>query len=506
DYQIEAIEVNGGPAALINPYPFYDVWENQTIAVTFVISDLPPPAPQNLAATPSNHQITLTWDRNTEPDLHKYNIYRDTASPAETLIDNVVASSPPDTFYVDTNVIVGTPYYYRVTAVDSAGNESGYSNEASATLEAATIVINEILQNPAAVYDNLGEWFELYNPGAAEIDINGWQISDNGTNQHTIVNGGPLIIQPGAYLVLGRNDNFATNGNVTVHYQYDNFTLGNGYDAVILKDNQGAEIDRIEYDNGLTFPDPNGASMELGDPNLDNAIGVNWQAALDTFGAGDRGTPGVRNSVSAPHLEINANSLVFGHICQGSNSVLELIISNTGFDTLVVDSIYTDNADFSPDIVEDNLARNDSITVTITFSPATVGAISGQFIIESNNNDQPQTIISLSGTGRYLNANIAVSADTLSFGEVFIGEGDSLSLTISNIGCNTLEVEEMDIDNPPFDIQPQQQTLPTDASFVATVTFSPQTAGVKIDTLTIHSDDDDQPQFHVILTGIGVVF
>jgi outer membrane protein assembly factor BamB len=92
----------------------------------------PPSTPQNLTATPGDQQVILRWSQNTESDLHKYNIYRDTSSPANTLIDSVVGS-PPDTFYVDMAVVNNITYYYRITAVDIVGNESGFSNEVVTT-------------------------------------------------------------------------------------------------------------------------------------------------------------------------------------------------------------------------------------------------------------------------------------------------------------------------------------------------------------------------------------
>jgi hypothetical protein len=44
-----------------------------------------------------------------------------------------VAGGPPDTVYTDTGLSNGTTYYYRITAVDSAGNASGFSSEVSET-------------------------------------------------------------------------------------------------------------------------------------------------------------------------------------------------------------------------------------------------------------------------------------------------------------------------------------------------------------------------------------
>jgi hypothetical protein len=57
-----------------------------------------------------------------------------------------------------------------------------------------------------------------------------------------------------------------------------------------------AEVDRVEWDDGATFPDPTGASMELARDRLEeNHLGENWREGWTIFGAGDTGTPGARN-------------------------------------------------------------------------------------------------------------------------------------------------------------------------------------------------------------------
>ncbi|MDX1500714.1 MAG: lamin tail domain-containing protein, partial [Thermoanaerobaculia bacterium] len=53
------------------------------------------------------------------------------------------------------------------------------------------------------------------------------------------------------------------------------------------------------------FPDPNGASMALIDPSLDNNAGGNWCTSSTPFGDGDRGTPGAANDCGAVPLVIN---------------------------------------------------------------------------------------------------------------------------------------------------------------------------------------------------------
>ncbi len=48
------------------------------------------------------------------------------------------------------------------------------------------IIICEIMQDPATVTDANGEYFEVYNNGDADVDMNGWIIKDDGTDSHTI--------------------------------------------------------------------------------------------------------------------------------------------------------------------------------------------------------------------------------------------------------------------------------------------------------------------------------
>ena len=91
-----------------------------------------PAAPQNLAATAGNGQVTLKWNKNTEADFLKYRIYKGTTSGGETLVDSSTASIT-DTTKTLSGLTNGTTYYFKVTAIDSARLESVYSNEASAT-------------------------------------------------------------------------------------------------------------------------------------------------------------------------------------------------------------------------------------------------------------------------------------------------------------------------------------------------------------------------------------
>lgn len=76
--------------------------------------------------------ISVNWTDNTEPDLDHYNVYRSTVQGGPYVKVNVDNVSQSDFF--DSGLPDSTTYYYVVTAVDLAGNESGYSDEAFATV------------------------------------------------------------------------------------------------------------------------------------------------------------------------------------------------------------------------------------------------------------------------------------------------------------------------------------------------------------------------------------
>ena len=67
---------------------------------------------------------TLTWNKNLEPDVAKYNIYRSVGAAPVRVAGNLHASVPATlATYVDTITTDGD-YFYGITAVDTANNES----------------------------------------------------------------------------------------------------------------------------------------------------------------------------------------------------------------------------------------------------------------------------------------------------------------------------------------------------------------------------------------------
>ncbi|MGO4692097.1 PA14 domain-containing protein [Glaciibacter sp. 2TAF33] len=124
--------LTGGPHIVVVEY--YQGWGDAKIIVDYnkAGADVEAPAaPTGAVASPVNATIRLDWTPSTSSDTTGYRVYRGT-TPGVTATGTPKSGTTLLTqpFYVDASVTSGTTYYYVVTAVDAAGNESAVSNEA----------------------------------------------------------------------------------------------------------------------------------------------------------------------------------------------------------------------------------------------------------------------------------------------------------------------------------------------------------------------------------------
>jgi hypothetical protein len=96
---------------------------------SFFLSSLPV-APANLSATPvSSSQINLSW---TDPSTNETGFQIERKTGGGGTYAQIGTAAANATTYSDSGLAEGTTYFYRVRAVNGAGN-SAYSSEASAT-------------------------------------------------------------------------------------------------------------------------------------------------------------------------------------------------------------------------------------------------------------------------------------------------------------------------------------------------------------------------------------
>jgi hypothetical protein len=156
-------ELNIGCGGLAAPDGWFDgvidelVISDVARRVEDIAPDLPPVPPAGFTVAALDTQSALLeWLPNPEPDIAHYNVYRSTTQGFAPTAGDLVAS-PTDTFYLDAG-LSSDVYYYRVSAVDTAGQEGGFSQEGSAIL----------LAPPAPILMARYSTMELHLPQPAE--------------------------------------------------------------------------------------------------------------------------------------------------------------------------------------------------------------------------------------------------------------------------------------------------------------------------------------------------
>ncbi len=157
------------------------------------------------------------------------------------------------------------------------------------------ILITEIMQDPQALDDHRGEWFELLNTSGDTVSLLGCQLGDEDDAQAYLIDDN-VVVEPEDYLVFAlHEDALGVDSQLQADLIYDNFRLDNTDDELIISC-RGKQIDWVQYD-GKTFPTVEGKSLSLNPLNLsadENNDGMNWCASTSLYSA-DYGTPGATN-------------------------------------------------------------------------------------------------------------------------------------------------------------------------------------------------------------------
>ncbi len=158
-----------------------------------------PAAPTNVTATAGNGQVGLSWTAS--GGAASYAVYRGTSSGGEG--STPLASGITGTSYSDTGLANATKYFYKVTAVNSAG-ASGPSAEVSATPAAANTPESPYKGTAAAIPGTVQ--FDNYDNGGQGVAYNDSDATNNGGQ-------------------------YRTSEGVDIEQSTDTSGVGNGYDV-----------------------------------------------------------------------------------------------------------------------------------------------------------------------------------------------------------------------------------------------------------------------------------
>ncbi|MBL9131145.1 MAG: choice-of-anchor D domain-containing protein, partial [Verrucomicrobiaceae bacterium] len=214
----------------------------------------------------------------------------------------------------------------------------------------------------------------------------------------------------------------------------------------------------------------------------------------------------------------------FGTLAVNAHQDISFSIANIGTLDLTGLTLSLTGADASQFSIQTGLAAStlapaDAAPVVIRFAPASAGVKHANLQITSNDSDEPVFDIALTGEGAVAAELVLENAAAVSlglnesadFGTVLSGESAALTFTIKNIGSADLTGLTLSLSGDAaadFSLgalsTPAPLTGPAGVS-TFTLTFSPSASGIRNAALLIESNDADEGQFVIYLTGTGTL-
>jgi len=393
-------------------------------------------------------------------DVESYGIWRQTVGFGDPeLIDEVDAG---ETTYVDETVITGETYTYLVTAADGSGNQSDAVESGQVNLgPPPTAEVEAPEETESAQYVQMT--FE------AELDVDDEEAVEDFASAFIAELALLLGIDPSQITITS-----IIQGSVIVEFTIE------GDDAVEAQQ----ELEELVTEDPEVLAEVAGTATEYG------AITV---SELDM---GDAEIDG----------ELTES---FGYTNNPEDPDATLIIAAE-----------IEGDGFSIDTESLILAADESGSIGVTFSAADVGNLEGTYegvlTIETNDAANRVTVVGLSATiSEGLVVGDIVVSGAFNFASVAIGSTKELALTLANdgdldlFGAIAFEGDPVfsavgsDEDGNVVQITEVDFSLTGGEEIDITVTFEPIAAESYSGTIVITSDDEDEPEITVELSGAG---
>ncbi|MCK5119878.1 MAG: choice-of-anchor D domain-containing protein, partial [Candidatus Latescibacteria bacterium] len=217
-----------------------------------------------------------------------------------------------------------------------------------------------------------------------------------------------------------------------------------------------------------------------------------------------------------PRMVLSESAYDFGDVQMGQGARWTLRLSNEGESDLSIGYAVTSgdgSFGWDPDRIptEQTVSPGDTLEFFLLFVPAALGPHSGALTIQSNDPDQPEVVVNMTGAGvEAPRPDIRISASEHDFGDVEVGQAAYWTLRIFNEGKADLflgYVLTSEYGSYGWDPQRQPPTEPTISpgdTLEFVVGFAPNDTTLQTGTLILETNDPDEPGVEIPLRGTGV--
>jgi hypothetical protein len=214
-----------------------------------------------------------------------------------------------------------------------------------------------------------------------------------------------------------------------------------------------------------------------------------------------------------PDIAVTPMQLNFGQVAIGTSSKRRILIENSGYSDLTVESIDPDVARtnaFTADRTTFSVPTGASEILELTFTPNAEGAITSEVIIKSDDSDELEVRVMIGGTGVNLPpCQYTMQPTSMNFGVVQVQRSTTQGLRISNVGNNDCLINDVDLlpgADMAFGLLDGAQTgilLGAQQSMSVILTYTPDDVGTDTGSLGFYISDPANPNVEVPLSGVG---
>lgn len=220
-------------------------------------------------------------------------------------------------------------------------------------------------------------------------------------------------------------------------------------------------------------------------------------------------TPDTEINPLVPEIAVAPPSVDFGEQAVPTAAQEILYIANSGRVDLEVELSFAEGGDDVFWVSETSLVvdPDDIIDLPVVFQPDTYLDFSGTLLVQSNDEETPLVSVPLVGTGVHAPMpDIELSETALDFGEVEIGGQLSQWVELANVGGADLQLGTILQEGSGafhLEMDPSNQIMPAESELLLLVSYRPTNDLGDSGTLTIPSDDPDEPEVQLLLLGNG---